>query len=162
MNFFDTVQELLGTSRFVMSTYLSDMSDADILVRPVAGAHHAAWQIGHLIVSERRMIEGISPQSCPALPTGFEAGHAKESEGREGALFLPIKEYQDLMTAQRRATIEVAKGVREPQLMEPAPEFMRSYAPFVRSVFLSIGGHELMHAGQIAVIRRALGKPVLI
>ena len=28
MNFFDTVQELLGTSRFVMSTYLSDMSDA--------------------------------------------------------------------------------------------------------------------------------------
>ena len=136
-----------------MSTYLSDMTDADILVRPVSGAHHAAWQLGHLIVSERWMMEVVSPHSCPALPDGFEAGHAKEAEGREGALFLPIKEYHDLMTAQRRATIEVAKGLSESQLMEPAPEFMRSYAPFVRSVFLSIGGHELMHAGQIAVIR---------
>jgi hypothetical protein len=162
MNFFDMVQELLGTSRFVMSTYLSDMSDADILVRPVEGAHHAAWQLGHLIVSERWMIEGVSPHSCPALPDGFEVGHAKEAESREGALFRPIKEYQDLMMAQRRATIEVAKGLSESQLMEPAPEGMRSYAPFVRSVFLSIGGHELMHAGQIAVIRRALGKTVLI
>jgi hypothetical protein len=162
MNFFDTVQELLGTSRFVMSTYLSDMSDSDILVRPVAGAHHAAWQIGHLIVSERRMIEGIAPSSCPVLPDGFEAGHAKEAGNGDGGYFLPLKTYQELMTAQRMATLEVAKGLREPQLMEAAPEFMRSYAPFVRSVFLSIGGHELMHAGQIAVIRRVLGKTVLI
>ena len=41
--------EALSTSRFVMSSYLKDLTDDDLLVRPVEGAHNAAWQLGHLI-----------------------------------------------------------------------------------------------------------------
>lgn len=163
MKFYDVVSELLGTSRFVMTTYLSDLSDKDILVRPAPGAHHAAWQLGHLILSERMMIEGVVANSCPVLPNGFQDAHGKErglTDAVEG--YLRVQEYIDLMNAQRAATLSVAQGLTESRLCEPAPEFMRAYAPLVRSVFLSVGGHEYMHAGQIAVIRRHLGKPVLI
>jgi hypothetical protein len=109
------------------------------------------------------MVEGVIGNSCPVLPPGFQEVHGKEggrSESVDG--FLGVRAYIDLMNAQRAATLSVVQGLTEGQLSEPAPEFMRAYAPLVRSVFLSIGGHEYMHAGQIAVIRRYLGKPVLI
>ena len=31
---------------------VSDLSDADLLVRPVPQANHIAWQLGHLILQE--------------------------------------------------------------------------------------------------------------
>lgn len=163
MTFFDVVRDLLGTSRFVLSTYLSDMTDEELLVRPVPGAHHAAWQLGHLILSERMMIDGVEPKSCPAVSPSFLEAHGKggDAVGTHHG-FLGVKGYLELMTRQREVTLAVAERLTEARLDEPAPEFMRSYAPFVRSVFLSIGGHEYMHAGQLAVIRRHLGKPVLI
>lgn len=162
MKFFDTVQELLGTSRFVLSSYISDMTDADILVRPVPTAHHAAWQLGHLLASEYKMMEGVSPGSSPALSETFLARHSKDGGFASDSEFLGVEEYRKLMAAQREATLAVALQLSDERLGQPAPEFMRSYAPRVSSVFLTIGGHELMHAGQLAVIRRALGKPVLI
>lgn len=162
MIFFDMIQELLGTSRFVLCSYLSDMSDADILVPPVPGAHHAAWQLGHLIASEYKMIEGIAPGRSPQLTESFLQVHAKDGGASDLSAFLGVDGYRKLMAAQREATLSVARELPEHRLGQPAPEFMRSYAPLVSSVFLTIGGHELMHSGQLAVIRRALGKPVLI
>lgn len=145
-----------------MSVYIQDLSDQELQHRPVSGAHHAAWQLGHLIMSEARMMEGVEPGSGVAFPEGFEAAHAKElSPGSEGKAF-PKSVYERLMTEQRAKTLALLGELPEEALAQPAPEWVRSYAPFVGSVFVTIAGHELMHSGQVAVIRRALGKPVVI
>jgi hypothetical protein len=162
MSFHATAQELLATSRYIMSTYLSDMSDDDILVCPVEGAHHTAWQLGHLTVNERRMVEGVKSGAGIALPPSFEHAHGKEVAVDSQAGFWKVSEYREMMTTQRTKTLELLASLTEGELAKPAPEFMRGYARYVSSVFLSIASHETMHAGQIAVVRRRLVKPVLI
>ncbi len=162
MKFAQSASELLGTSRFVMTQYLRGLTDQDILVRPVEGAHHAAWQLGHLVVSERRMVDGVRSGAGIELPAGFEAAHEKDPSYSRDAGFSSLGEYVTLMTQQRQRTLELLRDVPEADLSLPAPEFMRAYAPTTASVFLSVASHELMHAGQIAVIRRRLGLPVVV
>ena len=43
----------------------------------------------------------------------------------------------------------------------PAPEMMREFAPTVGAVLTILGGHWLMHSGQLVPIRRKLGRPPL-
>lgn len=162
MSFHATAQELLATSRFIMSTYLSDMTDEDILVCPVDGAHHAAWQLGHLISNERRMVEGVRPGAGISLPSSFETAHGKEVAVDSRTGFYGVSEYREMLTNQRAKTLELLVSLSDAELAQPAPEFMRAYARYVSSVFLSVASHETMHAGQIAVVRRRLDKPVLI
>jgi hypothetical protein len=38
---------------------------------------------------------------------------------------------------------------------------MAAFAPTLGHIFLLVANHTLMHAGQITVVRRLLGKPVL-
>lgn len=162
MSFHTTAQEILATSRYIMSTYLKDMTDEDILVCPVEGAHHIAWQLGHLIFSEQRMVDGVKAGAGIVLPLNFAQAHGKEVALDSTTGFWKVAEYREMLKSQRAKTLELLMSLSEAELMTPAPEFMRSYAPHVSSVFLSIASHETMHAGQIAVVRRRLGKPVLI
>jgi hypothetical protein len=154
---------MLETARFVTTTYLSDLSDEDLLVRPVPGAHHIAWQLGHLLYSECTMIEGVRAGVAPQLPPRFAEHHSKEG-GNEDAkeYFLSKVEYLTLMASVREATRSLLPQFTAEQLDAPGPEAMRSYAPTIGSVFLMIGSHEIMHSGQIAVVRRKLGKAVVI
>ncbi|MEY4667934.1 MAG: hypothetical protein RL518_633 [Pseudomonadota bacterium] len=162
MTFRATIEEFLSTSHYVMRTYLSDMSDEDILTCPVDGAHHAAWQLGHLIMNERRTVEAIRAGAGVDLPEGFEQAHAKEVavDSRRGTL--KLSQYLELMIAQRDKTKQVLMSLSDDELERPAPEFMRGYARSVSSAFMMIGSHEMMHAGQLAVIRRRLSKAVVI
>ncbi len=158
----EVIKEVLGTARFVMSSYLRDLRDDELLVQPVAGAHNAAWQLGHLIVSECKMADGVRAGSGIKLPEGFEAAHPKDATAGTMPRTYSKAEYEALMRDQRLKTLQLLDSLSAEALSAPAPEFMRAYAPHVGSVFASIAGHELMHSGQIAVIRRALGKPVVI
>ena len=48
MNGKDAIKTALKSTQYLFNWYLSDLSDSDLLVRPVAGANHAAWQIGNV------------------------------------------------------------------------------------------------------------------
>lgn len=163
MTFQDAVRQMFQTARFVTGAYLQDMSDADLLVRPVPEANHTAWQLGHLIVSEYQMREGVRPGSGPTLPAAFIEAHAKEcSSSDDSTAFASKDEYLKHMSAQREATLALLETVTDAELALAAPEAMRGYAPTVGSVFVMIATHEVLHSGQFAVVRRKLGKAVVI
>ena len=62
---FEQTQHWLGV-------YVNDFSDAELLVRPVPGANHAAWQIGNVIVGDIFLIQSTLPNATfPELPEGF-------------------------------------------------------------------------------------------
>src|ERR1700760_3937994 len=69
----DLIRQNLDFSDRLVKAYVEDLDDESLLLRPVEGMNHIAWQLGHLISSERRMVEAIKPGSCPALPEGFDA-----------------------------------------------------------------------------------------
>ncbi len=62
----------------------------------------------------------------------------------------------------RAATIAALMSLTDDDLDKPSSEKMRPFSPTVGSVFQLASDHTLLHAGQFSVIRRKLGKPVLM
>lgn len=163
MNAKDVIRTALDSSSHVASKYIEDLKDEDLLVRPLVGMNHLAWQLGHLIASERMMVEGVKPGSCPPLPPKFAEAHDREAAASDDPKqFLSKAEYLKIAEAQRAATKAVLDGLSEADLDLPGPEPMRSFAPTVGSVMLMAGNHVMMHVGQFVAVRRKLGKPVVI
>jgi hypothetical protein len=50
----------------------------------------------------------------------------------------------------------------ESDLDKEGPEAMRSFCPTVGDFFTLIATHPMMHAGQFVIVRRQLGKPILM
>src|SRR5678815_423200 len=77
----DAVRSALQSTHQLVTWFLGDLQDADLLVRPSEGANHIAWQMGHLIVSEGQLAKQQVPEaSYPALPAGFAEQHSKETQ----------------------------------------------------------------------------------
>jgi hypothetical protein len=160
----DAIRQSIGMADMMMNKYLEDLDDDAFLVRPVHGMNHIAWQLGHLISSERGTLEGIKPGSCPPLPEGFDAKHGKETIAtNDPSQFYTKAEYLAFWKAQRAATLVVLESLDGADLDAPAPERIRGFCPTVGHALNMMGGvHPLMHAGQFVAVRRQLGKPIVI
>ncbi len=150
-------------SESIAKLYLSDLTDAELLVRPVRGANHIAWQLGHLLSAEHNMMEMIRPDSMPELPAGFVEAHQKEASfSDDPRAFLTKPEYLDILKKQRAGTLSLLDTIGDAELDQPAPEPLRHFLKTVGQVFSMQGTHWVMHAGQWAIVRRKVGKPVLM
>lgn len=159
----DAILRTYDLGENIVKAYLAELTAADLLVRPVPGQNHIAWQLGHLVLSERNMIDGVKPGASPELPAGFEEGHGRDKNTLDDpSKYLSPEAYIALIDAQRAATKKVVAELADATLDEPAPERMRSFAPTVGDVLLLNGNHYMMHAGQYVAVRRMLGKPIAI
>jgi hypothetical protein len=157
------IESTMTLTEVVVSTYLSDFSDADLLVRPAPQANHMAWQLGHLISSEHQLVEAIAPGTMPKLPEGFSNKYTKDTtKNDDPKAFLPKAEYIRLRAQQREGARTVLSRMKPEDLDKPAPEHLKRIAKTVGDVFTLIATHPLMHAGQWVVVRRQLGKPIVI
>ena len=162
MNTHDAIRFVLAAGDRVVRAYVGDLSDQDLMVRPAPGANHIAWQLGHLVGGEHKGIEQLRPGAAPPLPAGFIETYGRGSSAKEDpGLYLTKDVYLDLYARHRAVLLELLGACSDAELGAPGPAAMRSYAPTVGMVFIVQGTHALMHAGQFAVVRRVLGKPVL-
>jgi uncharacterized damage-inducible protein DinB len=163
MNAKDAIKTALTGTQHSLSMYLSDLSDADLLVRPVPKANHIAWQLGHLISAEPYLIKQVLPSAqYPELPAGFDEQYTKETAAAETPkAVLTKQQYLDLFNKVRQATLAALAKVSDADLDKPTQGKMAPYAPNMAAMFLLVSNHTLMHSGQFTVVRRKLGKPVL-
>ncbi len=154
---------LEGTGK-ILAWFVNDFSDEDLFVRPVPEANHAAWQIGNVISGDIFFVSAEVPNApLPELPAGFHELHGPKgtsNDGPEG--FLTKAEYLKLFSEVRAATIAALMSLTDEDLDRPSSEKMRPYSPTIGTVFQLASDHTLLHAGQFSVIRRKLGKPVLL
>ncbi len=162
MNAREAIKTSMDTPQMIAMAYLGDLSDEELLVRPVEGANHIAWQLGHLIASEHQLIEAVCPGTMPALPEGFAEKYSKETASSDDPADFHTKE--ELLGAheqQRAGTIAALENLSDEDLEKPAPEQLQRIAKNVAGIFLMQPTHWTMHSGQWAVIRRKLGRPPL-
>jgi hypothetical protein len=160
----DTKQLIVSNLRqadFVVDGYLADMTETELLARPVPGANHVAWQLGHLIASEAYLVAQVYPAYANPLPAGFADKFTKDTAQLDTSeAFLKKEEYFRVGKEVRAATLGALEKISEADLDKPATK-VPPLAKTVADVFLLVAGHWLMHAGQWAVIRRKLGRPPL-
>lgn len=162
MNTREAIKLSLDQAEVIVQGYLGDLTDADLLVRPVDGANHIAWQLGHLIASAHWMMDAAYPGSMPALPDGFGAKYKSDTAtSNDPAAFHKKDEFLSLAKAQRDAILATLDKQTDADFDRPAPESLRHFLPTIGHVFNMQGAHWLMHAGQWAVIRRKLGRKPL-
>ena len=163
MNGIDVIKTALDRTRFVLNWYVSDLSDADLFVRPVPTANHIAWQFGNVIVGDRYLVREQLPDAAyPELPEGFMEAHGPDGAAEDGPDgFLTKAKYLALFDEVRSATIAAVDALTEADLDRPATGNIADFAPTLGQLFLLVSNHTLLHAGQFSVVRRKLGKPVL-
>ncbi|MBL8800030.1 MAG: DinB family protein [Planctomycetia bacterium] len=163
MNGVAAIRGALQSTQHILGMYLNDLSDADLLIRPVAGANHIAWQLGHLIVAEGKLLDVLPGIRFPDLPAGFEALHDQKGANDEpNAAYLKKSEYLDLFNRSRAVSLAALDTMTDADLDKPNPGPMAKFAPTLGALLLLVSNHTLMHAGQFTVVRRKLGKPVVI
>ena len=162
MNAKDAIRTALVSTQKVMSMYLSDLSDADLLVRPVPSANHIAWQLGHLIRSEVSMGKMNPSDAYPELPAGFVEQHGPEKAALDPPRGFGTKaEYLGLFNKVREATLANLNRLSDADLDRKTEGRMADFAPTHGALYVLTANHTMMHAGQFTVVRRKLGKPVL-
>ena len=145
----------------VCGTYLEDLTDEEAMQRPHPKCNHINWQIGHLIASEYGMASAFG--EIPALPEGFADKYSKEAASSDNASdFVPKTELMKIAAAQHEAVVKVLGGMSDEDLDNPGPENMKDYAPTLGAVANMLGSHWMMHAGQFVVLRRQLGRDIVI
>jgi uncharacterized damage-inducible protein DinB len=160
-----TAKELIlrafEASRGQAKMFLADLSDTDLLVRPVPGANHIAWQFGHVLCSELRFIRAISGGPGPTLPVGFEEAHAKDRVGADTG-FSDKATYLAVLDSVRDASVAAVKALPDAELDQPNTGPTAKRWPLVADLCLLVSVfHPTIHTGQFTVVRRKLGKPVL-
>jgi len=162
MNSKDAIKAAMDFSSMVYNGYLADLDDAEMLQRPGEGCNHFAYQTGHLIASEVNLLDSICPGQAASLPDGFADAHSKDAAASDDAAkFHSRDEYQTLWETVRASTVAALESMSDSDLDNEAPEHFRSFCPTVGHMFVLIGTHPMMHAGQAVPLRRKTGKPVL-
>ena len=162
MNSRDAIKVGLDMAEFVSLGYLEDLSDAELLHRPCAGANHINWQIGHIIVSENQIMNSAVPSSMPALPAGLAEKYTKETASVDDPTKFATKaELLKVYRDQRAATLATLTNLTDQDLDKESPESIRPYAPTLAAAVSMQGSHWLMHAGQWVIVRRQLGRAPL-
>jgi hypothetical protein len=158
----EAASDFLSRNLEILKMTVSDFSDQDMLVRPVDGANHAAWQIGHMINSAAHMMgqvaPGVVPESVGKVGEPFtgKAAHVDDPAAYPGKTAL-----LEALSQAYGAVAEWAKTLSQPDLDRPTPTRMQPFAPTVGLLVLMMASHLSMHVGQMQVIRRKLGKPLL-
>jgi hypothetical protein len=163
MNAKDAVRSSANLSTMVLNAYISDLDDADLMRRPGEGCNHLAWQLGHLISSEVQLLNSVAPGQGTELPDGFAAAHSKEAcSSDDPASFHGKQTYFELFDKARAASLAALESYPESDLDKPAPDDFREFCPTMGDMFTLIATHPMMHAGQFVIVRRQLGKPILM
>ena len=159
----DVIRQSLDLSTMVISTYIGDLDDADLLIRPVPGMNHIAWQLGHLLSVERKFMESIKPGASPPLPEGFEENYGREqSTVDDPSKYCSRAKYQELWNAQHAATLAILESLPEAELDKADPDKFPEFAPTAGAVLNMCSMHPMMHCGQFVAVRRLRGKPIVI
>ena len=157
----DNLVYSLSSSQRLLHRYIDDLSPQEFLHRPAPKANCTAWLIGHLTLSDRRALMFAGEKDLPPLPDGYEKrfsrdeGSPQAGEFGDISILMPLfdRHHNQLIEAMKRAPAELLDRPLEKSL-----PFAKTVAEFVS--FMSL--HGAMHAGQITIIRRSLGRPPVV
>ncbi|GIW98098.1 MAG: hypothetical protein KatS3mg111_1431 [Pirellulaceae bacterium] len=160
VNAIEVLESNLSAAEMVAMAYLNDLEDAELMMRPHPQCNSINWQVGHLIVSENAMVSSVAAERMPPLPDGFAERYSKERAGSDDpAAFARKDELLSVYRTQRQGTLDFLRTLSEADLDRQTGI---DYAPTVGALIGMQATHWLMHSGQWVIVRRMLGKPIVI
>ncbi|MEM8678504.1 MAG: DinB family protein [Planctomycetota bacterium] len=149
-------------ARDYTQSLLADIDDREYFVCPPDCPTHVGWQVGHLAMAQYGLtllrIRGREPEDNEFISKDFLRLFKKQSTPVPNAeAYPPAAEIREVLANVHHHSIAALGTYDEADLEESLPEPYAVFANKLGSI-LFCPAHELMHAGQIGLIRRLLGK----
>jgi hypothetical protein len=144
---------------------LADISDDQWLKVPAGLTTHVGWQVGHVAMAEYGLclyrVRGRKSEDLELMPSKFRKQFSRGSTPDLDPANNPSPtEMKDIFSRIHEQVLTELATFTVDQLSQPADmPFMAS--PTAMGAVLFSSHHEMIHAGQIGLIRRLLGKPPL-
>ncbi len=157
-------QQLAGTRDWTLKL-IADLEGDEWGFQPAAGMGHALWLCGHLTTSQDTLIHTRcldQPILDEAFRAHFPIGQPVKSLPEHD--YPPVEVVLAKMADVQAKTLEAVRSMSDELLAKPALGAGGKAHPHyddVRGAVSHCCRHEAFHAGQIATIRRLLGKPFL-
>ena len=152
-------------ARGYMRLFLEDLTPEDWFWQPGEGVTHIAWQVGHSAVAEYslalRRIRGEQADDESLVSTDCRQRFGKGSTPAAGAdTNPPPDEIRATFDRVHDAVLQTLEDYSDEQLDVPSEPRHPAFTTKLGSL-IWCGRHEMTHAGQIALLRRLMGKPPL-
>ena len=128
---------------------------------PPGGVSHVAWQVGHLAFAEYRLalwrIRGERPGDAALFSPDFRRLFGVDSVPQADPVYPPA-ELRAVLDRVHEQVLGELPGLDESELDQSVPH----PHPFAKTKLLALlwcAHHEMLHAGQIGLLRRHLGYP---
>jgi hypothetical protein len=157
----DVIASSLAMSQTLMRRYVADLTPAEYLHRPAPKANCTAWLLGHLVLSERRALAAFGASNLPALPDGFDQRFGRGEDAPQAGDFGDVTLLMPLWDQHRSMLIDAVKRASLDLLNKPLDKPLPIFSNLGEMANF-MAQHATMHAGQITIIRRSLGRPPLV
>lgn len=158
----DDALEHIRRARVYTLRLLADLEPDDWFRQPAEGVTHIAWQVGHIAMAQYRLtldrLRGERPEDATLIAPEFLARFAKGStpEADPGLYPTPteIRATLDRVFEQTLREVPAYSDARLAEtVLKPHPLFSQKI-----DSLRWCADHELIHAGQIGLLRRLHGK----
>jgi hypothetical protein len=159
----DAVAERIKFARMYTSQFLDDLSEAEWFWTPPGFVTHVGWQVAHIAASQYGLclfrLRGRTVEDEALIPQtfwdNFKIGSTPVAGTENNPSVATIKGVFDNMQAQvLRELAERTDEQVDVPLEKPHPAFSTMLGGIEYSPM-----HELIHVGQITLLRRLMGKP---
>lgn len=145
---------------------LENVDPADWFRQPSGGVSHVAWQAGHIAVANHRLalerIRGSRPEDKELIAPDYPRHFGRESVPNPDPSHNPTPaEILATLARVHQETLEELRGLPEQALDQAAFPPRHPLFDTKLGALLWCAQHEMLHAGQIGLLRRFLGYPPL-
>lgn len=157
----DLIVHSLTVSQVLFQRYTADLTAPEYLHRPTEKANCAAWTIGHVTLSDRRVCRAFGGD-LPPLPEGFEHRFGQGEGCPQAGEFGDVSGLMPLFNEHRSRLIEAVRRATPAQLDQPLEKPRPPLFSTLGEMANFMAVHVAMHAGQNTIIRRSLGRPPIV
>jgi hypothetical protein len=141
---------------------LADIEDDLWFAQPTEGVTHVAWQVGHLAMAQYGLclfrMRGRCPEDTTLMSGRFRKHFSKGSTPHPDPTQNPTPtEIREVLHRVHRQAMTELPRYSELQLEESVDEPFMMFPNKLGGLYFC-AAHEMLHAGQIGLLRRLLGK----
>ena len=158
----EIAQKHIESARRYTLTLLEGLDDQDWFWQPAQGITHIAWQVAHLAMAQYGLVlfrqRGRQPEDTELMNGSFRKQFGKGSQPDPNPANNPsIQEIRDTFDRVFEQAKKELPIFSESQLDDPVdPPHAAFKTKFGALLFAA--DHEMLHAGQIGLLRRLMGK----
>jgi hypothetical protein len=158
----DTIQRLIlgmDNARRFSEGLLSAFKTAEEWTHQLfPGANHALWFAGHMAMVDNSFLKRTADKGVDKPDWATKFGRGSQATGNP-ADYPAAEEVLSFMRDRRKLMMEAIAKYTDADLSKPLPQGFPPFLPDFGQLFAFFTWHEGVHAGQVSMIRRALGHP---